>query len=199
MGESQSLRERLRENLRDREYRHGYADEALDLFLASQIRVLREQRGLSQDALAELIGTKQSGISRLESANYSSWTIKILKRIAEAFDLRLKVSFEPFGTLWQEVLTRNQEHLQRPNFEEDVEFQSAAAIPPESNMLPVGWAEESNLGLAGKRTIMRRRGGPWKSPLQKKILTGQQILTESTIWVTALKGKKSHARRQKRL
>ena len=180
MGESQSLRERLRENLRDREYRHAYADEALDLFLASQIRVLREQRGLSQDALAELIGTKQSGISRLESANYSSWTIKILKRIAEAFDLRLKVSFEPFGTLWQEVLTRNQEHLQRPNFEEDVELQSAAAIPPESNMLPVGWAEESNLGLAGKRTIMRRRGGPWKPPLHQKILTGQRILTEST-------------------
>ena len=129
MAKNPSLRERLRKRLRDSEYRHSYSDEALNLFLASQIRVLREQRGLSQAELAEIIGTKQAGISRLESADYSGWSKRTLKKLAEAFDLRLRVSFEPFGSLWEEVATRDHKTLQRPSFHEDPEFsQSTRSI-----------------------------------------------------------------------
>lgn len=117
-----NLRGKLRERLRDPEYRHAYADETLNSILASQIRVLREERDLSQAQLAEEIGTKQSGISRLENADYDGWSIRTLKKIAEALDVRLRISFEPFGTLWWDISTCDREHLRRPSFDRDPEF-----------------------------------------------------------------------------
>lgn len=132
------LRKRLCEKLKHPEYRYAYADEALNLFLASQLRVLREQRKLSQAELAKRIGTRQAGVSRLESANYSGWTIKTLKRVARGLDLRLKVSFEPFGTLWREVATRDRKHLERLEFDKDPEFMTQIARTSiESNELNI--------------------------------------------------------------
>lgn len=95
----------------DHEYRHAYADEFLNTMVRTQIRVLREQRGMSQGDLARRIGTTQTAISRLENVNYSSWNIRTLKKIAEAFDLRLHVSFETFGSL--DVSALNKEALER--------------------------------------------------------------------------------------
>ncbi len=80
---------------------------------------------MSQAALAAKIGTKQAGISRIESANYDRWSIAILRRLAEAFDLRLRVTFEEFGTLWKEVDDFSRESLLRRRFEDDPEFKEA--------------------------------------------------------------------------
>ena len=52
------------------EYRYAYADEHLNSWIALQIKAIREQRGLRQSELAELIATKQPAIARLENANY---------------------------------------------------------------------------------------------------------------------------------
>lgn len=123
-----SLRNRLKRQLRNREFRHAYADEQLNLSIGTQIKVIREQQELSQTALAEMVGTKQAGISRAESANYDGWSIALLRRIALAFDLRLKVTFEEFGTLWNEVDEFGRESLQRRKFEHDPEFQPATAL-----------------------------------------------------------------------
>ncbi len=123
-----NLRDRLRRNLRDTEYRHGYADEHLNLTLSTQIKMLREQRGWSQAQLASKIGTKQTGVSRLENVNYSRWSISTLRKIARAFDLRLKVSLEVFGSLWEDVQGASRSSLQRPAFEDDPEF-SDSAVP----------------------------------------------------------------------
>ena len=38
------LVEKLRDEFRDKEYRHAYADECLNTMIATQIKVLREQR-----------------------------------------------------------------------------------------------------------------------------------------------------------
>ena len=144
---AKSLRQKLRERLVDPEYRHAYADETLNALLASQIRVLREQRGLSQARLAEAIGTKQSGVSRLENAEYDGWSIKTLKRLAEAFDLRLHISFEPFGTLWSAMAKCDREHLQRSSFDNDPEFQEAAeSHPGHSNVLQFPTRERTSGG-----------------------------------------------------
>ena len=118
-----SLRQKLRERLPDREYRHAYADESLNTYLASQICVLREQRKLSQEQLGALIGTTQSGVSRLENADYGGWSIKSLKKLAEAFDVRLHISFEPFGSLWRQMTECKTQMLERPSFDADPEFQ----------------------------------------------------------------------------
>lgn len=131
-----SLRKRLKRQLRDKQFRHAYADEHLNLSLGTQIKVIREKQGMTQATLAERIGTKQTGISRIESANYSRWSIAVLRRLAEAFDLRLRVSFEEFGTLWQEVDDFSRDSLERRQFTEDPEFEEStdaarlvAAVP----------------------------------------------------------------------
>ena len=118
-----SLRQKLRERLPDREYRHAYADESLNTYLASQIRVLREQHVGSQEQLGTLIGTTQSGVSRLENADYDGWSLKSLKKLAEAFDVRLHISFEPFGSLWRQMTECKALMLERPSFDADPEFQ----------------------------------------------------------------------------
>jgi len=123
-----SLRNRLRRQLRNREFRHAYADEHLNLSISTQIKTIREKQRMSQATLAEKLGTKQAGISRIENANYNGWSIAILRRVAEAFDLRLHVSFEEFGTLWREVENFSRESLERREFQHDPEFDGSTAL-----------------------------------------------------------------------
>lgn len=104
------------------EYRAGYAESFLDTRIATQIRVLREQRGWTQAQLAEAAGMKQSRICALEDANYSSWSVTTLKRLARAFDVPLDVEFGTFGQLLREVSTFNRDSLQRPEFAKDPAF-----------------------------------------------------------------------------
>jgi len=54
---------------------------------------LRNEKGLNQKQLAELIGTKQSAISRLESGNYNP-SIQLLTKLAEAFNKELHIVFK---------------------------------------------------------------------------------------------------------
>ena len=59
------------------------------------IRELREEAGLSQEKLAELVGTTASVICRLEDADYEGYSLSMLNRIALAFDRRIKLDFVP--------------------------------------------------------------------------------------------------------
>jgi transcriptional regulator with XRE-family HTH domain len=109
----------LREELKDPEYREAYADDYLNTYIATQIQVLREQRNLSQQELAELIGTKQPGISRLENVNHSKWKTETLQKIAHALDVRLKISFETYGDLLIDGEKFSRKALERPTFADD--------------------------------------------------------------------------------
>ena len=115
-------RSNLRRELRDGEYRYAYAEDFLNTWIATQIVTLREQRGLSQAALGSLIGTKQPGVSRLEDVNHATWKTETLKRIARALGVRLRISFETFGTLIEENATFSRESLRRPDFKDDPAF-----------------------------------------------------------------------------
>ena len=53
---------------------------------------LRLEKGLSQKDLADLVGTKQSAISRLENGSYNP-SIEFLNKIAIALDTELHVTF----------------------------------------------------------------------------------------------------------
>lgn len=118
-----SLREQLKEKFRDRVYRHAYANSFLDSQIATQIKAIREQRGLTQLQLAELAGMKQSRISALEDVNYSSWSIATLKRLAKAFDLAPVFTFETFGSLTDRATSFDRPTLERESFEADPVFQ----------------------------------------------------------------------------
>src|ERR1700732_747522 len=110
------------EEFQDEEHRHAYAEDYLNTYLAVQIKVLREQRHMTQKDLAERIGTKQTGVSRLENVNHASWKTGTLKRIARALDVRLRISFETFGTLLDEAATFSRQSLERPDFANDPTF-----------------------------------------------------------------------------
>jgi len=109
----------LRVEFRDPEYSEGYAESFLNSYIATQIKVIREQRRMKQSDLAREVGTTQTAISRIENVNYSSWNIKTLKKLARAFRVRLMVSFETYGTLVDEVGRFNRESLQRTEREKD--------------------------------------------------------------------------------
>lgn len=115
----------------DEEYRYAYAEDFLNTYIATQIKVLRDQRGkMTQKELADAIGTQQPGIARLENVNYSKWKVETLKKIARALGVRLKISFETFGTLLEEDCEFSRETLKRPPFEEDpILFPAAEEIP----------------------------------------------------------------------
>ena len=65
------------------------------LQIAGQIYEVRAKAGLSQGQLAQLVGTTQSVISRLEDADYEGHSLKMLRRIARALNCRLEVHFIP--------------------------------------------------------------------------------------------------------
>lgn len=69
-------------------------DEAtINARVAQLIYQARKEAGLSQRALAKLIGTKQPAIARLEDAEYEGHSLSMLQRIADALgkkvDLKL--------------------------------------------------------------------------------------------------------------
>ena len=66
--------------------------------IAEQIYNLRAQAGLSQKQLANLIGTTQSVISRLEDADYNGHSLAMLRKIASALHQRVQIEFVPENT-----------------------------------------------------------------------------------------------------
>ena len=63
--------------------------------IAGQVDDRRTQAGISQAELARLAGTTQSVIDRLEDADYSAYSLNLLRRIASALKCRLQVRFVP--------------------------------------------------------------------------------------------------------
>lgn len=150
------LRESLRDTLRDEEYRNAYADSIMNSTVAAQIKALREHLEMTQAQLAEAIGTKQAGISRLENVNYSSWKVDTLRRIARAFHLRLRITFEEFGTLYQDVERFHRAGLDRRPFEEDLEFQEAVVTDEALVALPQFDTPRTNAPVDLMEALKRR-------------------------------------------
>ena len=125
-----TVNERLKEDFTDPDYRHTYSNSFLDSSIATQIRVLREQHQMTQAELAAKAGMNQSRISELEYLDYSSWSVRTLRRLAQAFDLRLRITFEEFGSLFQDLHRLDRESLQRRNFSQDPSFSDVALVHP---------------------------------------------------------------------
>ena len=103
-------------------YRYGYVYDFFNSYIDTQIKTLREQRGWNQLELGERAGMMQPRISVMENVNYSSWSIKILRKLAEAFDLTLCVSFESFGTRVNDIEKFSREYLEKFSFKDNPYF-----------------------------------------------------------------------------
>lgn len=132
-----NLLDRIREPFQDEEYRHTYANDFLDAYIATQLRFLRQQHNWTQAKLADLAGMKQTRISVLEDVNYSSWSISTLRRLAEAFDLRLRVTFEEFGTLVNDYDNLSEKGLYRRPFKLDSMFQADTQAEYQIGNIPI--------------------------------------------------------------
>jgi DNA-binding XRE family transcriptional regulator len=72
-----------------------YGEEVINAEIARKIFDLRTKAGLTQEELADRVGTSKSAICRLEDADYDGHSLSMLKRIAEALDKRLELRFLP--------------------------------------------------------------------------------------------------------
>jgi ribosome-binding protein aMBF1 (putative translation factor) len=79
----------------DSDLRAMIAEERVNAQVAREIHELRMSRGLSQKQLAELVGTHQSAIARLEDADYEGHSLRMLRRVADALDAHLTVHLVP--------------------------------------------------------------------------------------------------------
>ena len=61
--------------------------------IAEEVYDARRRRGMTQAALATLIGTSQSAIARVEDADYDGHSIKTIAKIAVALALDVAVKF----------------------------------------------------------------------------------------------------------
>lgn len=75
----------------DPERKASVESERVNAGVARLIYDLRKEAELSQQELADLVGTTQSVISRLEDADYDGHSLTMLNRIAEALKQKLTV------------------------------------------------------------------------------------------------------------
>src|ERR1700730_1876171 len=95
----------LAQKLRNTEYRQKFFLAESSAHIAEQLIALRKRRGLDQAQLAEMIGTKQPAISRVEKADYQNWSFNTLWKIADAEDARIRVSIQPAEDVLKEYET----------------------------------------------------------------------------------------------
>lgn len=76
-------------------FAEAYASLELEYQVVSQLLEARMKAGLTQDAVAERMGTTKSAVSRLESAGKHAPSLSTLKRYAEAVGCELQVRLVP--------------------------------------------------------------------------------------------------------
>jgi predicted transcriptional regulator len=67
-------------------------EEFENLQIGQQIYDLRKEANLTQQELADMVGTTNSVISRLESAEYEGHSVKMLQRIATALGKKISIN-----------------------------------------------------------------------------------------------------------
>ena len=91
----------------DAEMEEMIKESSLNAELAQLIYQARTQAGLTQQQLAERIGTKQSAIARLEDAEYEGHSLSMLQKIARALNQKLVVRLVPVALEANEVEQRS--------------------------------------------------------------------------------------------
>ncbi len=75
----------------DASYRQAAMEGTVENMIAWQVRINREERGMTQENLAALMSTRQSAISRLEDPEGGDVLVSTLVKAAHAFDCALVV------------------------------------------------------------------------------------------------------------
>jgi DNA-binding XRE family transcriptional regulator len=76
-------------------FRKAYADLEEEYTLVREMLSARSKSGLTQEAVAELMGTTKSAVSRLESAGKHAPSLTTLKKYAQAVGCNLEIKLVP--------------------------------------------------------------------------------------------------------
>lgn len=117
---SVTSKKKLIARLRNKEFRDAYTAEHVKTSMPIQIRLLREQRGLTQGLLAQKAGTTQTVISRLEDPDYGNLSINSLLKLASGLDVALLVKLVPFSRLLDEFKNVSPQAVAAPSFDEEI-------------------------------------------------------------------------------
>jgi transcriptional regulator with XRE-family HTH domain len=153
---SKSMEETF-QRLKNKPSRDAYVEADLVNSIASQIRVLRQQRGWSQKELAEKINTSQGVISRLEDPSYGKFSIKSLLQLAAIFDVSIVTRFLPFSQAVPITWDTKTGSLEADGFENDfkrIYFYSKSDINEHAKYKKsffVGDTEKAKVNLRGSK------------------------------------------------
>jgi len=87
-----TFKDDLKERLKNPEFAKEYKALEPEYEIIKQVIQSRTEQNLTQKELAELIGIKQSNISRLESGNYNP-SLEFLKKVASGLGRELHIEF----------------------------------------------------------------------------------------------------------
>jgi len=76
-------------------FKKAYEDLEEEYALAKEMLAARARVGLSQEAVAEIMGTTKSAISRLEASGKHAPSLKTLQKYARAVGCHLEIKFVP--------------------------------------------------------------------------------------------------------
>ena len=85
----------LKKALKRKEFRRAYEGLKEEYTLTREMLRARSRFGLTQEAVAELMGTTKSAVSRLESAGKHVPSVTTLKKYAQAVGCRLEIKLVP--------------------------------------------------------------------------------------------------------
>ncbi|TAF04897.1 MAG: XRE family transcriptional regulator [Nostocales cyanobacterium] len=83
----------------DPELQEMVRESSLNAQVSQIIYDARKQAGLTQQQLADLVGTTQSVIARLEDADYEGHSLSMLARIAAALNKKIEIKMSPMQIL----------------------------------------------------------------------------------------------------
>jgi DNA-binding XRE family transcriptional regulator len=85
----------LRKALKRKGFRKAYKDLEEEYTLSREMLAARARFGLTQEAVAELMGTTKSAVSRLEAVAKHAPSLTTLKKYAQAVGCRLEIRLVP--------------------------------------------------------------------------------------------------------
>ncbi|MEH2228090.1 MAG: helix-turn-helix transcriptional regulator [Nostoc sp.] len=80
---------------KDPELQEMVRESSINAQVSQIIYDARKEAGLTQQQLADLVGTTQSVIARLEDADYEGHSLSILARIAGALNQKVEIKMSP--------------------------------------------------------------------------------------------------------
>lgn len=111
----------LLSKLRQKPYRDAYVKAHVSQGLAHQIAAMRQQRGWSQQDLAEKLSLKsQSAVARMEDPGYGKLSIATLLKLASVFDVALSIRFQPYSRFVRERQDVSAAALEVKPFDQEV-------------------------------------------------------------------------------